>query len=404
MIAEAVVPGPPARALSNRLRPLYVASFFQSFMLWYGIEKLFMHEIGFNSAQIALSGIFLSASLALFQIPTGILADRWSRKGTLISASLVLILCTAVGALSRNVATYYVNSVLWGLFASIRVGTYDAVIYDTLQEQTGGGDGFEHYFGRVKLLNGVAFVSSALLGGVSAQLFGLRETYWISIPTVLISIVALCKFDEPLVHKSQGTSSLASHIWATMRVVMRRGNVFWIVLPALLFGVLSRITINLSQLWYIPLALPTVFWGIAFAVLELGDGFAGAVAALTGRRRTAQLAVAVVTICAALVLVVRGSVVLVIAAQAALLAGSGVFSIILGRRLHDAVPSSVRTGASSAVGTMAMLVFLPVAYLFGWICNRYTVFQGGWVIVLITVVAITAFCARILPRAEVTPA
>jgi hypothetical protein len=164
-----------------------------------------------------------------------------------------------------------------------------------------------------------------------------------------------------------------------------------------MFAVVSRITINLSQLWYLPLALPTVFWGPAFAALELGSGFGGPITTWIRERRPALVALAVLLVGASLSLVVGDSVVLIIAAQATLLAGSSVFSIILGRKLHDAVPSSVRTGASSAVGTVAMILFLPVAYLFGWISNRDTVFQGAWVIVMIVVVALLAFCVKVLP-------
>jgi len=57
---------------------LYLANFFIGLIFWYGIEKLFMQTIGIDATQI---GIVIAAVLGfnlLFDIPSGIIADRWS--------------------------------------------------------------------------------------------------------------------------------------------------------------------------------------------------------------------------------------------------------------------------------------------------------------------------------------
>ena len=41
-----------ASQLNRRLIPLYIAVFFQGFVLWYTVEKLFMRIIGFGDAAI----------------------------------------------------------------------------------------------------------------------------------------------------------------------------------------------------------------------------------------------------------------------------------------------------------------------------------------------------------------
>jgi low affinity Fe/Cu permease len=60
----------------------------------------------------------------------------------------------------------------------------------------------------------------------------------------------------------------------------------------------------------------------------------------------------------------------------------------------------VRAGANSAVGTLAQLVFLPTAYIFGWLSQTYTVFQAAWVIVIITATAMIIFCLKVLPMKQ----
>lgn len=384
--------------LSKRLRPLYWVTLFQSCMLWYATEKLFMSGIGFNNAQIALAGVLISATMVVLQVPTGILADRWSRKGSLILASVLLAFNVLVGLLSHSVTPYLVYaSILWGAFASIRSGVYDTLVYDTLLEETGHSKEFEHYYGRLQVYANAGIIVAALLSGVVGKFFGLRATFWISIPFIALSIMALIKFKEPLVHKSQPKISLIRHTAQTLTSVIRTGYVVWIVLAMVLFGMISRLMFNLSPVWYLAFALPVVWWGPAYALIHISGVLAGSIATFTGNNRFKVFSFALFISLASLVLVSNILVIAVVLAQTIVLAGYAVFGILLGRHLHDALPSHIRAGSSSVVGTLAQLVFLPVAYLFGWLSNSYSVFQAAWVVVIVTVVAVTIYCFRILP-------
>jgi hypothetical protein len=50
-------------------------------------------------------------------------------------------------------------------------------------------------------------------------------------------------------------------------------------------------------------------------------------------------------------------------------------------RLHDAVPSAIRSGVASGVGTFTWLTFLPFALVFGLVSERAGVHTAGWMIV-----------------------
>ena len=94
--------------------------------------------------------------------PSGILADRWSRRGVLIISSAALMLCALIGGLSNNVATYIVSALVLGVYFAMYSGTMDAVVYDTVLEETGDSDAFERRIGRVRLVESVALVISSL--------------------------------------------------------------------------------------------------------------------------------------------------------------------------------------------------------------------------------------------------
>ena len=148
---------PPARQparfrspLQRRLRPLHLAVALQGFMLWVPIEKLFMSEIGFDAAAVGVMAAAYAAVVPIVEVPSGILADRWSRRGVLIVASTALALCALIGGLSTDVPTYILSALILGVFFAMHSGTLDSVVYDTVLEETGHSDAFEQRIGRVR--------------------------------------------------------------------------------------------------------------------------------------------------------------------------------------------------------------------------------------------------------------
>lgn len=114
-------------ALGRRLRPLYAAVFLQNFALWVPIEKLFMTSIGFDAASVGA----IAVVVPVFEVPSGILADRWSRRGVLILGMVAAIGSVVVGGLSHNVVTYMVAALFLGVFFAMQSGTLESMVYDT---------------------------------------------------------------------------------------------------------------------------------------------------------------------------------------------------------------------------------------------------------------------------------
>ena len=86
-----------------------------------------------------------------------------------------------------------------------------------------------------------------------------------------------------------------------------------------------------------------------------------------------------------------------------------VASIHVTRLLHDAVPSTIRTGVSSGAGAISWMLFLPVALAFGMISTQYGVHTAGWMLTALTTLA-AALLAKLSisrrrhqPTAEAVP-
>jgi MFS family permease len=388
------------------LFPLYAAAALQGVFLWTPIEKLFMTEIGFDAAGIGVMAAAYAALVPIAEVPSGILADRWSRRGVLMIAVLALAASVIVGGLSTNEITYIGGALLLGVYFAMYTGTMDAIIYDTVLEETGDSTEFEKQLGRARLVESVALVGSALAGGVLAGLVGTRLTYFLTVPFILASAAALVRFREPLLHRAAERTSLRAHLAVTYRAVTGRavrGRLLPVVLLAVLGALASQTIFEFGPLWLVELESSPVLYGPFWAALMATFGLGGMLAGRLPLDRTATLAgVAGVAAGASVVLTTTRDLLTVTLAMVVLVLLLVMLGIHVTRMLHDAVPSSVRTGVASGVSALTWLSFLPFALVFGVVSREYGVYASGWMITA-TVIAVGAVLMALRQRADAQP-
>src|SRR5262245_58377026 len=332
-------------SLSRRVRPLYVAAFLLGIRLWVPVEKLFMTQIGFTAAAVGVMAAVYSAVPPIMEIPSGVLADRWSRRGVLIVASVAGMVSVLIGGISINVPTYFLSAVFLGVFFAMRSGTLEAVLYDLVLEETGSSDEYESRVGRVRMIESSALVSSALLGGLLANLTSLRLTYFLTIPFTGLAIVALLRFREPTLHKTEEASSLRTHLAVTYRAVSRPGQLRSIVVLTVMTGLILTTIFEFGPLWLVAVAAPAIFYGPHWAGLMSTFGLGGLLAGRLRFDRPLTLGgVAAGLAAACWTLTCRRNVVGLTVAQIVLALPGVAASIHISRLTHHAVPSSVRAG------------------------------------------------------------
>ena len=379
---------PVHRALHRRLLPLHIAVALQGFMLWVPVEKLFMSEIGFDPAAVGVMAAAYAAVVPIVEVPSGILADRWSRRGVLVVSGLALAVCALLGGLSDDVPTYIVSALVLGVYFAMYSGTMDSIVYDTVLEETGGSEGFERTIGRVRVIESVALVTSSLLGGWIAGLTSTRLTYLLTVPVASLSVVAYLRFREPQLHKAEEPTPLRRHLAVTYRTLTQRGRLMPIIALAVLTAVILQLVFEFGPLWMTALTVPAVVFGPYWAGLVSTLGLGGMLAGRLDLDRPATVgAVAGVATVATVGLTTSTNVALVVTAQVVLALVMVVAGIHVTRLVHDAVPSTVRSGVASGIGAMSWIVFLPVALVFGVVSTRHGVHTAGWMLTAATVVA-----------------
>ncbi len=157
----------------------------------------------------------------LLEVPSGVLADRWSRSRIMVLACVALLVSSTIGGLSQSVATYVVAAVTLGGYFALSSGTVDSIVDDTVLEETGSSELYETWIGRVRRVESGAFVVSALAGGVLAEATSARTTNFVTLPFAAAAIVGFLRFEERRLHRAAGPSSLRSHLALTLRTIVR---------------------------------------------------------------------------------------------------------------------------------------------------------------------------------------
>lgn len=378
----------PGRALRRRLLPLRVATFLQGVGFWVPVEKLFETQIGFDAAAIGFVSAAYAAVVPLLEVPTGVLADRWSRRGVLAVASAALTVSALLGGIAHDVPSYLASALVLGVFFASNSGTLDAAVYDTLLEETGSSERFEREMGRFRVLNSLALVSSALVGGWLAEAISLRATYFLTIPFALVSMLACVRFREPGLHRAQQPVPLRRHLALSYRALVGQRRLIPVVALGVLAALLLQLILEFGPLWLVALAVPAMVYGPYWAGLTGSLGLGGL---LAGRLRLDRPwvagALAGLLVLSGVALAVGTTAAVAVAAQVVLAVIVVAAGIHVSRLLHDAVPSSVRAGVGSAVSTLSWLVFVPFALAIGFLNTRHGVPASGWLIAGTTVLA-----------------
>ena len=377
---------PSTTRLRARLLPLYAAIGLQGFSLWVPVEKLFMSEIGFDPVTVGVMAAAYSALVPLVEVPSGVLADRWSRRGVLVLASAALALTALLGGLSTTVPMYIASAMVLGVYFALYSGTMDAIVYDTVIEETGSSECFERLIGKIRIAESVTLVTSSLAGGWIANLTAPRVTYFMTVPFAVLSVVALLRFREPQLHKTDEAVPLRRQLATTYRTLLGGRNLLPIVLLSVLTALIMQTVFEFGPLWLVAQAVPAVAYGPYWAMLVSTLGLGGALASRLPLDRRGSTGVAVgVMVLAAATLTTNAHVIGVVIAQVVLMTLVGIAGIQITHRLHDAVPSAVRSGVASGVGAMSWIVFLPFALGTGVVTRSYSVQSAGMMITAVAV-------------------
>lgn len=149
--------------------------------------------------EVVWTEIIYSVVVVLLELPTGMIADRLSRKHMVLIDSFMTILEFVIIIMATRFWHFAAAITLSGIGHAIQSGAHNALVHDSLKaahkEST-----FEKVLGRIRFLDYSGVIIGGLIGGVIAARFPLVTTYWLSLISLVIAFFIGCTLHETKLH------------------------------------------------------------------------------------------------------------------------------------------------------------------------------------------------------------
>jgi MFS family permease len=148
-------------------------------LIW-GINTIFLLDAGLSNFEAFAANACFTAGMVLFEIPTGVVADRWGRRASFLCGTLTLAVTTGLYVLLWQLhsafAWWAIVSALLGLGFTFFSGATEAWLVDALTATRFEGQ-LEGVFARGQVVMGAMTLSGSVAGGFLAQLTNLGAPY-----------------------------------------------------------------------------------------------------------------------------------------------------------------------------------------------------------------------------------
>lgn len=356
----------------NNLWKLHAIRILSGLTLFYTMDKVFMTMRGLSVSEIVVVEVVYAVTILLLEVPTGALADRWSRKYVLAMNLVFFMGNTLVWLFAHDLPMFLVGVMLGSVHTALVSGTFNSLLYDTLQEN-GQKEKAAHAFSLTSSYHGLAAAGAGVLGGVIATLFGIEATFWLTLIPTALGVVLCFSLVEPKIHRTTGELSYWKHIVEASKFVARHPTLYHTIMLIIVFNISYRLIDEYVQLYFYDLGSSLLMLGVLGGLIYFLEGVGSGLATKFGKIRHRNLYP-----------LLFGLSILGYVAMYLLQSPIGIlFSLIplfctfiswpiLDADVHDKLPSHFRATGESYVSLLASLMFIPAGLVFGSVADMYS--------------------------------
>jgi MFS family permease len=199
-------------------------------LIW-GINTIFLLDAGLTNFEAFAANACFTAGMVLFEIPTGVVADRWGRRASFLCGTLTLAATTGLYVLLWQLRSAFVwwaiVSALLGLGFTFFSGATEAWLVDALTATRFEGQ-LEGVFARGQVVIGAMTLGGSVAGGFLAQLTNLGVPY-VARTAILLAMFVLALI---MMHDLGFTPSRGDRPLVEMKKITNRSVEYGLKVPA----------------------------------------------------------------------------------------------------------------------------------------------------------------------------
>ena len=150
------------------VRALYTYKFIGECLPIYAFYTILFIERGKSVTDIAILIALWSVFTVAFEVPAGMLADRWNRRNMLALASVLQGLCFIIWFFSHTFLMFALGFLVWAIAGSFTSGTEEGLLYDNLKSD-GHEEDFTKIYGKTQFYANVGTIVGIASAGLLAN-------------------------------------------------------------------------------------------------------------------------------------------------------------------------------------------------------------------------------------------
>jgi MFS family permease len=241
------------------------------FMVAMPIIVLFFQEHGLSLTEVMILQAIYSLSVALFEIPSGYIADLFGRKQTIALSTVFSFAGYLVFSFYGGFYAFAIAQILVGIGGSLMSGSDSAIIYDTLLE-TSSKTSYTEIEGRNYAIGNFSEAFAGILGGFLA-VGSIYLPIYVQTSILFFSIPIALTLVEPTMHEE---NKLDRSFKAILKVVkfsmVDSKKLRWLIIYSSAMGVATLSMAWFAQPFFKEVGIPLAYFGVLWAGLNFSAG------------------------------------------------------------------------------------------------------------------------------------
>ncbi|MDG1349161.1 MAG: MFS transporter [Flavobacteriales bacterium] len=241
------------------------------FMVAMPIIVLFFQEHGLSLTEVMLLQGIYSLSVALFEIPSGYIADIFGRKQTIVFSTIFSFIGYLVFSFYGGFYAFAIAQILVGIGGSLMSGSDSALIYDTLLE-TESKSSYTKIEGRNYAIGNFSEALAGVLGGFLA-VSSIYLPIYVQTTILFFSIPIALTLVEPTMHEENKLDRSFKAIMGVVKFsLVDNTRLRWLIIYSSAMGVATLSMAWFAQPFFKEVGVPLAYFGILWAGLNFSAG------------------------------------------------------------------------------------------------------------------------------------
>ncbi len=269
-----------------QIRKFYLTEFLKTQRYFIPIMILFLqfHKLSFT--EIFVLYAIQQAVVFLLEIPSGVVADQFGKKASLIFSRFCLLPAFAIFFVADGFWLFLVAMIFMGINKAFKSGTHKAYIYDYV-EQSGTKISFTEVVGKGKFWARLGEAAACAAGGVIAQKYGYNMVFVFALaPAVVNCVNALtyAKIEEKHKVSRFSLKSHFGHVFGSLKHIRGNRIVCRIIVNSAIFAFCLGASEKFFQPYMRQVEIPIKWFGLIYTVVFIATAFGSRYAYLFEKR------------------------------------------------------------------------------------------------------------------------